>query len=121
MTGDEGSTGDHKKVFATISEQAACKQRARTEGRYGVWFGLGMFGLVGRAVALPTLLGIALGIWLDARLPVGFSWTISLLVVGILFGCLNAWWWVTRESQGKNDNSNQDNRSVGKTGIGNDE
>jgi ATP synthase protein I len=37
----------------------------------GVWFGLGMMGLIGWSVAVPTLLGAALGIWLDNRYPGG--------------------------------------------------
>jgi predicted F0F1-ATPase subunit len=35
----------------------------------GVWFGLGMMGLIGWSVVVPTLLGAALGIWLDAHHP----------------------------------------------------
>ena len=35
----------------------------------GVWFGLGMMGLIGWSVVVPTLLGAALGIWLDKRHP----------------------------------------------------
>jgi ATP synthase protein I len=55
-----------------------------------------MFGLVGWAVAVPTLAGVALGLWLDARYPGGPSWTITGLVAGVALGCLNAWWWVQR-------------------------
>ncbi|MEZ4601080.1 MAG: AtpZ/AtpI family protein [Syntrophotaleaceae bacterium] len=62
-----------------------------------VWFGLGMFGLVGWSVALPTVAFIALGVWLDNRLRGDASWTLMLLVVGIGLGCLNAWFWVSRE------------------------
>jgi ATP synthase protein I len=89
------------QVAAKISQDAARKQRARAQERHGVWFGLGMFGLVGWAVALPTLLGTVLGIWLDARFPSPISWTITLLFIGVMLGCLNAWWWVNRESQGR--------------------
>jgi len=34
-----------------------------------VWFGLGMMGLIGWSVVVPTLLGAALGIWLDTHHP----------------------------------------------------
>ncbi|MEX5728801.1 ATP synthase protein I [Rhodovulum iodosum] len=86
---------------AAIARKAARKEAAekRGEGR-GVWFGLGMFGLVGWAVAVPTLLGIALGVWLDRVAPAGFSWTLALLLGGVALGCLNAWWWVSKESRG---------------------
>jgi ATP synthase protein I len=65
-----------------------------------VWFGLGMFGIVGWSVAIPTLAGIALGIYLDRHRPVGFSWTLTLLAVGVVIGCLNAWYWVQQEREG---------------------
>jgi ATP synthase protein I len=73
------------------------KMRARREGDRSVWFGLGMFGLVGWSVAVPTLIGVAVGLWIDSRWPSRFSWTLMLLVLGVAVGCLNAWWWVQRE------------------------
>lgn len=82
-----------------IGRKAERKLRARQAGRRGVWFGLGMFGLVGWAVALPTVAGAALGLWLDARFPSRVSWTLTLLLLGALLGSLNAWWWVRRESR----------------------
>jgi ATP synthase protein I len=80
----------------TVSRKAERRERARREGRHTVWFGFGMFGLVGWAVAVPTLAGVALGHWLDARYSGGPSWTMTGLVVGVALGCLNAWWWVQR-------------------------
>jgi ATP synthase protein I len=82
-----------------VGRKAERKLRARRAGRRGVWFGLGMFGLVGWAVALPTVAGVALGVWLDARFPARFSWTLTLLLAGALLGSLNAWYWVQRESR----------------------
>lgn len=73
------------------------KVRARESREESVWFGLGTFGLVGWSVAIPTLIGLALGIWLDSALPLGFSWTLTLLFAGIVVGCLNAWYWISRE------------------------
>lgn len=82
-----------------ISARAARKQQARREGRYRVWFGLGMFGLVGWAIVVPTLIGVALGLWLDRVAPARFSWTVALLLAGVLLGAWNAWRWVSRESR----------------------
>ena len=64
-----------------------------------VWFGLGMMGLIGWSVVVPTLLGAALGIWLDNRHPGSHSWTLMLLVIGLAIGCLNAWHWVAKEDK----------------------
>ena len=65
-------------------------------GGEAVAFGLGTFGIVGWSIMIPTVLGIALGVWLDARSPGTISWTITGLLVGLTLGCLNAWWWVQR-------------------------
>jgi ATP synthase protein I len=81
-----------------IGAKAARKLRAR-KSPPGVWFGLGMMGLVGWSVVVPTLLGTALGIWLDHRHPERFSWTLTLLVIGLVVGCLNAWHWVSKEDK----------------------
>jgi ATP synthase protein I len=86
-------------VPAIVGRKAERKLRARRAGRRGVWFGLGMFGLVGWAVALPTVAGVALGVWLDARVPSRVSWTLTLLFMGVLLGALNAWYWIKRESR----------------------
>jgi ATP synthase protein I len=81
-----------------IGTKIARKLRARRDGKQGVWFGLGMTGLIGWSVALPTLAGAMLGIWLDRRHPGGRSWTLMLLVAGLIIGCANAWHWVTQEN-----------------------
>ncbi len=58
-----------------------------------------MFGLVGWSVAIPALIGVALGMWIDFRRPSQYSWTLMLMLIGIALGCLNAWRWVHRESE----------------------
>ena len=40
-----------------VGARAARKLRARRSGTPGVWFGVGMMGLIGWSVAVPTLLG----------------------------------------------------------------
>lgn len=81
-----------------IGARAERKRRARREGRPSPWFGLGMFGLIGWSVAIPTLIGIAFGLWLDKRFPGQASWTLTFLIIGVALGCLNAWYWVQQES-----------------------
>jgi ATP synthase protein I len=81
-----------------IRKEAERKLRGRSQRNRGIWFGLGMMGVVGWSVTVPTLLGLALGIWLDARTQDQVSWTITGLAVGLLVGCLIAWSWIRRES-----------------------
>jgi ATP synthase protein I len=85
-----------------VGAKATRKLKARRNGAPGVWFGLGMMGLIGWSVAIPTLLGAALGLWLDQQSPGGRSWTLALLVAGLTIGCLNAWHWVSQEDRAIN-------------------
>jgi len=89
-----------KKMTRDIGRKAVRKQRARKfKEEQSLWFGLGMFGLVGWSVAIPTLISLALGIWLDSHLNNRFSWTLMFLFIGIVLGCVNAWYWVSRERE----------------------
>ncbi len=94
------------KGYQDFQKQIEAKQRRKLhslqQGEHKTWFGLGMFGLVGWAVAIPTLLAIALGIWLDRTVTGRYSWTLLLLAVGIALGCLNAWFWVRKEHEAIN-------------------
>jgi ATP synthase protein I len=81
-----------------VGAKAARKLKARRNAAQGVWFGLGMMGLIGWSVAVPTLLGAALGIWLDQHHPGRHAWTLALLMAGLAVGCLNAWHWVVKEN-----------------------
>jgi ATP synthase protein I len=89
-------------LAAQIGVKAARKLKAR-KSTPGVWFGLGMMGLVGWSVVVPTLLGAALGVWLDKHHPGTHPWTLALLVVGLAIGCLNAWYWVAQQDQAMRD------------------
>ena len=75
-------------------------RKLKAKGRPGeVWFGLGMFGLVGWSVALPAVAGALLGAWIDRTWPSRYSFTLMLLLGGIILGALNAWHWVGQERQ----------------------
>jgi ATP synthase protein I len=93
-------TSKNGATFAgQVGAKAARKLKAQRNPTPGIWFGLGMMGLIGWSVVVPTLLGAALGIWLDKHHSGAHSWTLALLVAGIAIGCLNAWHWVAREDK----------------------
>jgi len=97
--GAKVETSSDETAFATqVGAKAARKLRAQRNGNQGVWFGLGMSGLIGWSVAVPTLLGVLLGVWLDQRHPEAFSWTLTLLFAGLVLGCFNAWHWVAQQN-----------------------
>ena len=100
---DIRSEKDRTRFRLEIGAKAARKLKAQRNPAPGVWFGLGMMGLVGWSVTVPTLLGAALGIWLDEHHPGSHSWTLALLVTGLVIGCFNAWHWVAQEDRATRD------------------
>jgi ATP synthase protein I len=64
--------------------------RARTE-KDSVVGSIAMLGVVGWSVTIPMLLGVAVGIWIDNRWPGRLSWTLILLLAGLVLGCAVAW------------------------------
>ena len=104
-----GALPSEEDVFAgRIGAKATRKQRALRAGDQGVWFGLGMSGLIGWSVAVPTVLGAALGVWLDDRHPQNFSWTLTLLFAGLVLGCFNAWHWVAQQDASMSEEDTND-------------
>lgn len=104
---DSESRKERYETRSDMEQQVASKEqrrlRALRTGDQSVWFGLGMFGVIGWSIAVPMILGISLGIWIDSRTDTQRSWTLMLMVAGLGVGCLNAWAWVRRESTRNND------------------
>lgn len=90
-------SGSNKPYADLVTLKANRKISARKRQGTGLWFGIGMMGLVGWSVALPTVIGASIGLWLDKRSSSEHSWTLALLVAGLCLGCFNAWRWVARE------------------------
>jgi ATP synthase protein I len=88
-----------EELIRKVGQKESRKLKARREKARSLWFGMGMVGVVGWSVAIPALAGIALGVWVDTRWPGPYSWTLMLLVIGVGLGCLNAWYWIKRESR----------------------
>jgi ATP synthase protein I len=94
---DRPRSSDERRFIKQVSAKETRKLDAQRREQ-SVWFGLGMMGLVGWSVAIPTLIGVALGTWLDRHYPSSHSWALTLLLAGLIVGCLNAWHWVVREN-----------------------
>lgn len=101
MTEDPSEKPSREKppLSRQVGTKAARKLKAQRHTTRTVWFGLGMMGLIGWSVAISTLLGAALGLWLDKQYPAPHSWTLTLLFIGLIIGCVNAWHWVSKEDQ----------------------
>ncbi len=101
-----------------IGARATRKLKARRSTQ-GVWFGLGMMGLIGWSVVVPTLLGAAVGIWLDTHYPGRHVWTLALLMAGLVVGCFNAWYWVDKEDRAmhEEDRATHDEQNDDESGL----
>ncbi|WP_099826942.1 AtpZ/AtpI family protein [Oceaniglobus indicus] len=89
-------TGDRDRQDR-IGRDAARKQAARDNPGPSPLRGIGVFGMIGWAVAVPTVAGAFLGLWLNRVAPQTFSWTIALILGGAVIGAFLAWRWIDRE------------------------
>lgn len=93
-------TGDRRKQIDRIGRGAARKEAMRRDPGPSPLRGIGVFGAIGWAVAVPTVGGAFLGMWLDRTYPGDFAWTIALILGGVAVGGLIAWNWIDREKGG---------------------
>ena len=82
-----------RSVERMIHEVGAKQERMQRSdsAKESFWSSLSVLGVVGWSVTIPTLAGVVLGLWLDRHWPIGYSWTLMLLIGGLLAGCANAW------------------------------
>ena len=97
MNNKENPKDIKRSFIEKIERKEKRKLRAQRKKGQGIWFGLGLFGVIGWSVMIPTVIGIAVGIWADKKWPGQISWTLTFLFAGIILGCLNAWYWVEKE------------------------
>jgi ATP synthase protein I len=83
-----------------VQEVRRQAERARASRRLSFWRGLGLLGMVGWMVSLPAVFGAVAGRWLDGRSGSGVFWTLSLLALGLVLGCVAAWRYAQRELNG---------------------
>jgi len=63
--------------------------------------GIGTFGMIGWSIVVPTVGGAFLGLWLDRVAPQGFSWTLALILGGVVIGAIIAASWINKERDDK--------------------
>ena len=94
------SSQRRREIADRFADKVAQKELLRLKGlrhkHETVWFGLGMFGIVGWAVAIPTLIGVAFGLCIDRTWPSQYSWALMFLIIGLAIGCMNAAYWVRK-------------------------
>ena len=102
---------DRQKEFfrRQIEEKEKRKLAAREEKKRSEWRGFGLFGTIGWSIVVPTLLGTALGRWIDKSYPDPYSWTLTFLIIGLLVGCIIAAYWVRAEHREMHNDKQEKN------------
>ncbi len=99
---DDAKTKKEKgrdEFLRLVEEKEKRKLRAGKDLPQIVWLGLAKYGVIGWTVTVPTLAGVAAGIWLDRHYPCPHSWTLSLMALGLFAGCASVWYWMELEDE----------------------
>lgn len=89
------------KPTQDISRQAKRMKSTRDHPPPSPLRGIGTFGMIGWSIVVPTVGGAFLGGWLDRIAPQAFSWTIALILGGVVVGGFIAARWMNKEGGGK--------------------
>ena len=83
-------------VSTEIHQRAKRLERMRQKKTASPLTGLSAFGVIGWTVAVPTVAGAFLGRWLNQHYPQSFSWTLALIMAGLVLGIIYAWEWIAQ-------------------------
>jgi ATP synthase protein I len=85
---------DRRRLKETVERQIEERKRADRRART-VLSRTAYLGTLGLMLVLPIVVGAYLGNWLDTHAKgFSFSWTISLIVLGVFVGGANVVWFV---------------------------
>lgn len=89
--------GDPDGLSRSVRERRRRRELWQREGERSLGQNLAWIGVLGWLVVVPTLIGMFVGRWIDARWATGIFWTVSLLFLGVCVGCYLAWQRVHQE------------------------
>ncbi len=89
------------KSAEDIARQAKRMKAIRDHPGPSPLWGIGTFGMIGWSIVVPTVGGAFLGLWLDRVAPQRFSWTIALILGGVVVGAFIAASWINKEGSDK--------------------
>ncbi|EIF30825.1 F0F1-ATPase subunit, putative [Burkholderia sp. Ch1-1] len=85
------------KLAGAAQQAAERAARGRAEPEPSLGTRLGQIGILGWAIVVPTLLGLALGHWLDRTFGTRVFFSAPLLMLGAALGFWSAWKWMHRQ------------------------
>lgn len=84
---------DMQKVISKKINRRLCLKNKK----HSILRAFSLFGLVGWSIGVPTIIFAYLGLFLDEKFPVSFSYTLYFVLLGLGLGCYNAWKWLKKE------------------------
>lgn len=89
---------EEQKLINSLKKDLSRKEKAEKERRT-VLAQTVYLGTIGIMLSVPIVIGAYLGRWLDEKLHgFSFSWTISLILIGVFVGALNVYF-LLRENE----------------------
>lgn len=88
---------EDEKMREAIRLRERRSERWKKEGERSLWQNLSMVGALGWLIVVPTLLGVALGRWIDGLFETGIYFTGALICLGVGFGSYLAWQRIKKE------------------------
>jgi ATP synthase protein I len=99
---------ENQKVAKILQKKAHALNNRRNRIFY---FNAAILSVYGWQMAIPVLLGIILGRFLDKHIPSDtFSWTLNLIIIGFVVGIFNANYWIRKEGIIKRNTSSRERR-----------
>ena len=90
---------ENKKAAEIIDDLARKAVRLKIHHRQDISAGFGLIAALGGVIIIPILIGIWAGTFLDEHYPVTFSWRLSLIFCGFVWGMVNAYFWIKIENE----------------------
>ncbi|MBJ3762013.1 AtpZ/AtpI family protein [Maribius pontilimi] len=94
-------TGKPDKTARDIARHADRMKSKRDDPGPSPLRGIATFGMIGWSIAVPTVGGAFLGLWLDRVAPQDFSWTLALILAGVVLGAFIAAARINKEGGGR--------------------
>jgi ATP synthase protein I len=87
-----------KKFSEDVDKSAKELLKARKE-KTSFWHYTYVIGVGGWLFVIPIVAGAYLGRYLDKKTEGGISWTITFIIIGIVIGIYNIWYFYIRKSE----------------------
>lgn len=91
MSGARPNHSGKRKMVHAIRKRERERRRWEEEGERSVWQNLAMLGALGWLIVIPTLVGLAVGRWLDRTFETGITLTAAGIFLGVCAGGVLAW------------------------------